>query len=183
MDMKNGLCFVILALFLSGNVSAEGLVLTSSDLNGQMASEQVFSGFGCSGGNLSPQLQWSHPPAGTRSFAVTAYDPDAPTGSGWWHWVVYNLPSDLRELKKGAGSANAKLLPEGSVQGVTDFGQAGYGGACPPVGDRPHRYIFTIYALDVDRLELGSEASPALVGFQLNQHALSRASLIAYYGR
>lgn len=181
--MKSWPYFALLAMFLSANASAEGFVLTSKDLNGQMAHEQVFSGFGCSGGNLSPQLQWMHPPAGTRSFAVTAYDPDAPTGSGWWHWVVFNLSSDLRELKKGAGSADAKLLPEGSVQGRTDFGQAGYGGACPPVGDRPHRYVFTVYALDVDRLDLGAEVSPALVGFQLNRHALSRASLIAYFGR
>lgn len=181
--MKNWFCFALLAIFLSTNAAAEGLVLTSSDLKGQLAHEQVFSGFGCKGGNLSPQLQWMHPPAGTRSFAVTAYDPDAPTGSGWWHWVVFNLPSDLHELKKGAGSADSKLLPEGSVQGRTDFGQAAYGGACPPVGDRPHRYIFTIYALDVERLDLGPDVSPALVGYQLNQHALSRASLIAYYGR
>lgn len=181
--MKNWLYSLTIAMVFSANVAAEGLLLMSSDLNGQLAHEQVFSGFGCKGGNLSPQLQWRHAPAGTRSFAVTAYDPDAPTGSGWWHWVVFNLPPDLLELKKGAGSVDAKLLPEGSVQGRTDFGQAGYGGACPPVGDRPHRYIFTVYALGVERLELGADASPALVGYQLNQHALAKASLIAYYGR
>jgi Raf kinase inhibitor-like YbhB/YbcL family protein len=181
--MRKWRYFTILALFVSAHAVAEGFAVTSSDINGQMADEQVFSGFGCSGGNLSPELKWEHPPAGTRSFAVTAYDPDAPTGSGWWHWVVFNLPADLRELKKGAGSADGKLLPEGSVQGRTDFGQVGYGGACPPAGDRPHRYVFTVFALDVDRLELGADVSPALVGFQLNQHALSRASLMAYYGR
>jgi Raf kinase inhibitor-like YbhB/YbcL family protein len=181
--MKKWFSFTFLAIFLSANVVAEGLALTSSDIKGQLAHEQIFSGFGCKGENISPQLNWMDPPSGTRSFAVTAYDPDAPTGSGWWHWVVFNLPSDLRELKRGAGSADGKLLPKGSVQGVTDFGQAGYGGACPPVGDRPHRYIFTVYALDVERLDLGAEVSPALVGYQLNQHALSRASLIAYYGR
>ncbi len=181
--MKKRFCFALLGMFISANALADGLVLTSSDLKGQLAHEQVFSGFGCKGENISPQLNWMDPPAGTQSFAVTAYDPDAPTGSGWWHWVVFNLPSDLRELKKGAGSVDGKLLPEGSVQGMTDFGQAAYGGACPPVGDRPHRYIFTVYALDVDRLDLGAEVSPALVGYQLNQHALSRASLMVYYGR
>jgi len=181
--MKRWLCGAVLLLSLSAHAAAEGLVLTSTDLNGQMADEQVFSGFGCSGDNISPQLAWKHPPEGTRSFALTAYDPDAPTGSGWWHWVVFNLPSDLRELKKGAGSPDAKLLPAGSVQGRTDFGQVGYGGACPPVGDRAHRYVFTLYALDVERLDLGADVSPALVGFQLNQHTLSKAALIVYYGR
>ncbi len=181
----NSAKYILSAMVLVLAPVVHGFELVSKDIQAgkPMPKTQEYRGFGCDGGNVSPQLAWRDVPAGTKSFAVTVYDPDAPTGSGWWHWVVFNLPSDLRELKKGAGSVDGKLLPEGSVQGMTDFGQAAYGGACPPVGDRPHRYIFTVYALDVDRLDLGAEVSPALVGYQLNQHALSRASLMVYYGR
>lgn len=99
----------------------------------------VFNGFGCVGANLSPALSWRHPPKGTRSFAVTAYDPDAPTGSGWWHWVVFNLPAETRELAAGAGDPAADKMPAGAVQSRTDFGKSGWGGPCPPQGDRPQK--------------------------------------------
>lgn len=143
----------------------------------------VFQGFGCTGDNISPALNWQHAPKGTKSFALTVYDPDAPTGSGWWHWVVYNLPASTQGLAAHAGTADGNLLPEGAVQGRTDYGTVGFGGACPPVGHPAHRYQFTVYALDVDRLELPADASAALVGYMINQHQIGKALLVVKYGR
>ena len=182
--MKRIALFVVLfGLLGAGSAWAQGFTLTSPDLGGQLTTREVFAGFGCTGDNISPALNWSSAPKGTKSFAVTVYDPDAPTGSGWWHWVIFNIPAASKGLVADAGNPQNKLPPTGSVQGVTDYGAPGFGGACPPVGDRPHRYIFTVYALDVESLPLDEKASPALVGFNLNHHALAKASLIAYYGR
>ncbi len=164
-------------------VFAGGFTLKSPDLSGQLKMEQVYNGFGCSGKNISPKLEWSNAPKGTKSFAITVYDPDAPTGSGWWHWLVFNIPSSVHSLPRGAGNPSAHLLPKGAVQSRTDFGKPGYGGACPPAGDRPHRYIFTVYALDVQKLPLNADSAPALIGFMLEKHAIAKASLISYYGR
>lgn len=146
-------------------------------------SQQVFSGFGCTGGNTSPALSWINPPDGTRSFAVTVYDPDAPTGSGWWHWVVFNIPATASSLPVGAGSVDSHLAPSGAVESRTDFGMTGYGGPCPPVGDTPHHYLFTIYALNVDKLPLTSDTMPAMVGYYIHQHMLGSARITALYGR
>ena len=143
----------------------------------------VFNGFGCVGANLSPALSWRHPPKGTRSFAVTAYDPDAPTGSGWWHWVVFNLPAETRELAAGAGDPAADKMPAGAVQSRTDFGKSGWGGPCPPQGDRPHRYVITVHALKVDKIELDENAPAAMVCFMINANRLAKASITAFYGR
>jgi Raf kinase inhibitor-like YbhB/YbcL family protein len=136
---------------------------------------------GCSGQNISPALQWYNPPAGTKSFAVTAYDPDAPTGSGWWHWVMYNIPAGTTGLPAGAG--NGKNAPRGSAQGQTDFGTKSYGGPCPPAGDRPHHYQFTVFALKVDRLDIPGNATAAYVGFNLNANKLGTARVNALYAR
>ena len=139
---------------------------------------QVFKGFGCEGKNVSPALKWSGAPSGTKSYAVTVYDPDAPTGSGWWHWVVYNIPATATELPEGAGAADGKgALPAGAVQGKTDFGSAGFGGACPPPGDKPHRYIFTVYALKTDKIDVPADASAALIGFMINANKLAQGEL------
>lgn len=148
-----------------------------------MTIQEVFNGFGCTGQNLSPQLSWQNVPAGTKSFAVTMYDKDAPTGSGFWHWVVFDLPASATELKQGAGDPAKKLLPAGAIQSITDFGKAGYGGPCPPEGDKPHQYLITVYALKTDKLGLDANASPALVGFYLNGQMLGKASVVAYYQR
>jgi Raf kinase inhibitor-like YbhB/YbcL family protein len=148
---------------------------------GRITLSHVFNGMGCSGQNISPALQWYNPPAGTRSYAVTAYDPDAPTGSGWWHWVMYNIPAGTTGLPAGAG--NQRNAPRGSAQGQTDFGTKGYGGPCPPVGDRPHHYQFTVFALKVDRLDLPGNATAAMVGFNLNANKLGTARVNALYAR
>lgn len=144
---------------------------------------QVFNGFGCSGGNVSPALAWQGAPEGTKSFALTVYDPDAPTGSGWWHWVVYNIPADVSALPEGVGSGDFTGLPAGASQGRTDFGSVGFGGACPPVGDKPHRYIFTVHALKTERLEIPEGATAALIGYMINANTLGSAGFTAYYGR
>jgi Raf kinase inhibitor-like YbhB/YbcL family protein len=176
---------VLALLALAAPAAAAGMFkLQSADVKpgAMLGEEQVFNGFGCSGGNVSPQLSWENAPAGTKSFAVTVYDPDAPTGSGWWHWIVYDIPAGTKELAKGAGSGNA-ALPEGAQQGRTDFGQPGFGGACPPPGGKPHRYIFTVYALKVDKLDVPKDASPAMIGFSTRANALASATFTAMYGR
>lgn len=174
-----------LALAAVAPARAGGFTLTSAAFSDgdYLANEQVFAGFGCKGGNISPPLAWEGAPAGTKSFAVTVFDPDAPTGSGWWHWVVVNLPPETRALPRGAGSADGAGLPKGAVQVRTDFGAPGYGGPCPPPGDHPHRYLFTVYALDVPALDVTPQSSPALVGFYLHFHTLAKASLMGLYKR
>jgi Raf kinase inhibitor-like YbhB/YbcL family protein len=173
------------ALPVSTSVSAAGLYLQSSDIKGQLDDAQVFNSFGCSGKNISPQLSWGNAPEATKSFAVTVYDPDAPTGSGWWHWVVFNIPKSVSGLPAGAsGKVTGKdAMPAGAVESYTSYNSKGFGGACPPPGDKPHRYIFTVYALDTDKIEQGSDARPELVGFYINTHAIAKASIMAYYGR
>ena len=164
---------------------AGGMTITSADIQpgATIGDEQVFKGFGCSGQNISPSLNWSGAPAATKSLALTVYDPDAPTGSGWWHWIVFNIPPSTTGLPKNAGDPSSNLAPAGSVQSRTDFGTPGWGGPCPPQGDPPHHYIFTIYALDVDHLDAGADVSPAFIGFNLHFHTLDKASLTGLYGR
>jgi Raf kinase inhibitor-like YbhB/YbcL family protein len=163
--------------------AADFSVQSSSWQDGQtMKNDYVYNAFGCTGGNISPEISWSNPPQGTRSFAITVYDPDAPTGSGWWHWTLFNIPANVSEIQEEASSYPAKL-PNGVVQGRTDFGKPGYGGACPPVGDKPHHYILTVFALKTDKIDLKEDSSGALVGYYLNQNALAKASLTARYGR
>lgn len=155
--------------------------LYSNDLQdgAAMPEEQVFNGMGYQGENLSPHLAWSGAPAGSKSFVVTLFDPDAPTGSGWWHWVVANIPADVSELPTGAGSGRPGL-PAGALQTRTDFGKAGYGGAAPPQGES-HRYQFTVHALDVEHIEVDADASGAMVGFNVHFHSLGSASLTVLY--
>ncbi len=157
--------------------------LTSPDIapGGPIANAQVYNRYGCMGDNISPALSWSHAPAGTRSFALLVHDPDAATGSGWWHWVLYNLPANTSSLPAGAGDVKKTALPPGAVQGRTDFGTADYGGPCPPPG-APHRYHFRLYALKVAQLDLPGEASAALVETTVRAQALGSAELTGIYG-
>jgi len=138
-------------------------------------------GFGCSGGNQSPHLGWSGAPDGTKSFAVTCFDPDAPTGSGFWHWVVVNIPADVSELARGAGDGSA--IPAGATQTRTDFGEPGWGGPCPPEGSHPHRYLFTVHAVGTEALPVEADTMPAVVGFNLHFATLESASLMGLYKR
>ncbi len=138
-------------------------------------------GFGCSGGNSSPHLAWSGAPDGTKSFAVTVFDPDAPTGSGFWHWLVVNIPPSISELAFDAGNPRANTLPVGPRQVRTDFGAAGYGGPCPPSGDDPHRYIFTVYAVGMDQLPVTDTTTAAVIGFMLHFNTLAKGELLGLY--
>src|ERR1700735_2684615 len=175
----------LLAAFLGAQgAAAQSLTLTSPDIapGATIAKEQVANVFGCTGGNVSPALSWSGAPAGTKSFALSVYDPDAPTGSGFWHWVVFNIPPDVTSLAKGAGDPKGAAAPKGAVQSRTDFGVPGYGGPRPRKGDPPHHYHFTIFAVDAPKLDGDENISAAIVGFQLHFHTLAKAELIGVYG-
>lgn len=175
-------CIYAAALATIPMAALAEMTLTSPTLveGGILPADQVMNGFGCTGANLSPALAWDGAPDGTKSFILTAYDPDAPTGSGWWHWTVVNIPVMITSLPEGASSAG---LPDEAVQGRTDFGSAGFGGACPPEGNPPHHYIFSVYAMPEATLLLDENASGALVGFYANGMALDHASLTVIYGR
>jgi Raf kinase inhibitor-like YbhB/YbcL family protein len=174
----------LLLAFAAPAWAAGKFTLKSADVKpgGTLSDQQVFNSFGCSGGNVSPQLSWSDAPEGTKSFVLTVYDPDAPTGSGWWHWIVYNIPADTHELASGVGSGKG-ALPAGAVQAKTDFGKPGFGGACPPPGDKPHRYIFTVYALKTEKLDVPPDATAALIGYMTRANSIASATFTAKYGR
>ena len=174
------------ALFGAASLAnAAGFSLTSPDVkaNAMMDKKFEFNGFGCSGENKSPALKWSGAPKDTKSFAVTMYDPDAPTGSGWWHWSVINIPAGVSELPANAGAAGGANLPKGASNVKSDFGSAAWGGTCPPEGDKPHRYIFTVFALKTDKLDIPADATAALAGFMVNANMIGKASFTAKYGR
>lgn len=170
---------------LSIQAHAESFVLTSGSFRngGKLPDMQVFNNFGCHGGNQSPELKWSGVPKGTRSLVLTVYDPDAPTGSGWWHWVIYDIPAEVRQLVADAGTVEGQAIPAGAKQGRNDMGTHDFGGACPPVGDKPHRYVFTLYALKIDHLDVPQEASPALIGYMTHMNAIAKTSITGLYAR
>lgn len=175
--------FLIASIFLSISIQAQTFTLKSETLGGQATNKEVFNSFGCTGENKSPQLSWENAPKGTKSFAVVMYDEDAPSGSGWWHWLVFDIPSDITELPEGAGTLEKGLMPRQAIQSKTDFGAYGYGGPCPPEGHGAHKYMITVYALPNEKLGLDKDANPALVGFYLNGNALAKASIVFYHKR
>ena len=175
--------FVLFVLITTTTFGQNTFTLSSTDLGGQATKAQEFSGFGCTGNNESPQLSWKNAPEGTKSFAITMYDPDAPTGSGWWHWIVFDIPANVNELVTNAGNISLNLAPKGSIQSITDYGSAGYGGPCPPEGHGLHQYIITVYALKTDSLGLTKDTNAAVVGYYLWNNTLAKASIVAYYQR
>src|SRR5450759_3800694 len=201
MNTKPFLSLVVSSAVVAGYISIAGcgggdadaqmpvFTLSSPDLvSGTFATQFILNGFGCTGGNISPAVNWTNPPPGTKSFALNVFDPDAPTGSGFWHWAVYNIPASATGLARGAGNA-AATLPAPAFGGTTDLldtgttgGNGNYGGPCPPAGDQPHRYIFTLYALSVDDVQMAGVYSVALnkgVGAAL----LAKTTSTATYGR
>lgn len=173
-------------LLCAGNIAVAGeFQLSSPDIptNGMIAKRFEFNGFGCTGENISPALTWSDAPKETQGFAVTVYDPDAPTGSGWWHWSVINLPATTRSLPADAGALGDLKLPKGATQVRIDYGVAAWGGVCPPEGDKAHRYVFKVHALKVPRIELPADATAALAGYMIHANTLASASFTAYYAR
>ena len=175
MQTRNLIAASLLTLVVALPAAAAGFSVSSNAIKaGQaIAAEHYWNNFGCSGGNVMPDLKWANTPVGTKSFAVTFYDKDAPTGSGFWHWVAYDIPAETQQL---AGGANGGPLPAGAFEGNTDLGKPGFFGPCPPV-DRTHNYVYTVHALKVDKLPVDKGASPALVGFYLWQNTLGKASL------
>lgn len=170
----------VLALSILIAGSAQAMELKSKDIKEghPMAKTFEYNSFGCSGGNMSPQLSWSDVPAGTKSFAITAYDPDAPSGSGFWHWIAYDIPATVTQIPRGVNIARI-----GGKEAHIDYGIAGFGGACPPEGHGMHRYQFTVWALPTEKLELSPETPSAIFGFNLNAKALGKAVLTSTYTR
>ena len=161
------------------------LKINSLDIapNAMIENKNVFKGFGCAGANISPQISWSNIPLGAKSFALTVYDPDAPTGSGWWHYLAINIPVSYNNLPAGFAAENKFEIKDGIKQIRNDFGVHNFGGPCPPQGDKAHRYIFTIYALKVDKLEVPESATAAFAGFMINQNVVAKASFTGFYKR
>lgn len=165
---------------------AQGMRLESPDMaSGKALPDKfAFNGFGCTGQNISPALSWKNVPKGTQSFALLVHDPDAPTGgAGFWHWAAINIPAATTALPQGAGAGDGSKMPAGTRQIASDYGAPGYGGPCPPEGDKPHRYNFTLYALKVDKLDLPPTATASLTGFMVNANALGKATMTPIYRR
>lgn len=155
--------------------------LESDDVVEGRQLDTAFVHDGLGGGNVSPHLRWHGAPAETKSYLVTCFDPDAPTGSGFWHWVLGDVPASVTELARGAGAPDGSQAPAGSFQTRNDYGTPGFGGAYPPQGDRPHRYFFAVHAIDAENLGPGADATPAFVGFNATFHVLARAVLVPVF--
>lgn len=175
--------FAVAAMFCTSNANALEVKSRNIKQDAKISEDQVFSGFGCSGKNISPQISWRDAPKDTKSFAVTVYDPDAPTGSGWWHWLVVNIPASHKELPLNFSKEDKFDLPNGMVQVRNDFGTYKFGGPCPPKGDKAHHYFVTVYALKTDHIDVTSSSTAALAGFMINQNVIEKAHVMGIYGR
>jgi Raf kinase inhibitor-like YbhB/YbcL family protein len=181
-----GAAVTIFSMLGMSSAFAQSMTVTSAEISdGSVAkNEQVANIFGCKGDNISPSLTWSGAPGDAKSFAITVFDPDAPTGSGFWHWVAFNIPASTTSIPKDAGNVKKKLMPKGTIQIRNDYGFDGYGGPCPPPGDKPHHYTLTVYAVDLDKIEgANSKTSAAVIGFNLHFHTKSKAELHWTYSR
>jgi Raf kinase inhibitor-like YbhB/YbcL family protein len=187
--MKKSVPFSVMlsCLAMAGSLSsAHAFELSSPDIaqDKPIAQKFAFNGFGCTGENLSPALAWKDAPEGTKSFAIFVHDPDAKTGgAGFWHWAAIDIPATTMSLPQGAGAEGGKMLPAGAKLVASDFGSKSYSGPCPPQGDAAHQYVFTVYALKVEKLELPENPTASLTGFMTNMNALGSASLTSVYGR
>ena len=161
-------------------VASFDVTSTSFSDGDDLPNKHVFNDWGMSGENVSPHLSWSNAPEGTTSFMVTCFDPDAPTPSGFWHWVVVGIPAGVTELAEGAGSGEG--LPEGAFMVANDGGTKEYMGAAPPEGDRKHRYIFAVHAIGGDPLDIDDSVTPAVASFNAVFQTLGRATITANYG-
>jgi len=173
--------FIIASALFVSLLSGGSFTLASDTLKGELSKREEYRGFGCNGENRSPELHWSDAPRGTKSFALTLFDPDAPTGNGWWHWIVVNIPSNVTELPEDASAKH--LLPKGAIETVTNFGKPGFGGPCPPRGDKAHAYVFTLYALDTEKLDVNEKTDSAHVESLIRRHMLEKATLVSHYQR
>lgn len=183
--MMQKLIFIstVLIFFTINSFGQSTFTLSSKNLGGNSTKIEEFNGFGCTGQNQSPQLSWKNVPAGTKSFAITMYDPDAPTGSGWWHWVVFDIPADVQSIVEGAGSIEKALMEKEVIQSITNYGVPGYGGPCPPENHGIHQYVVTVHALKVDKLGLDENTNPAIVGYYIWINTIAKASIVTYYER
>lgn len=183
--MKKLAPLLLSILFVSCSMNQANSFSITSNIkpNSTISHEHVFNGFGCLGKNISPEISWKNPPKGTKSFALTVYDPDAPTGSGWWHWSVINIPANYDVFPANFGYKNSFSLEANINQIRNDFGNYSFGGPCPPKGDKKHRYIFTIHALKTEKIDLDKSATAALAGFMINQNTLAKSSFTAFYSR
>lgn len=175
---------ILLLILLPISLSATPFTLKSTDISSGkfMDKTQEFQGFGCTGSNISPQLSWFNAPEETKAYAILAYDPDAPTGSGWWHWQIINIPKETTSLPAGSGDVSKNTAPKESIQGTNDYSFKGFGGACPPKGHGIHRYQFTVHALS-KKLELPENASGALTGYMVHAHSIASSTIEALYQR
>ncbi|MEZ5017076.1 MAG: YbhB/YbcL family Raf kinase inhibitor-like protein [Flavipsychrobacter sp.] len=180
---RSNIVLIVLMLMTAKSYAQSTFTLSSKNLGGTATTVEEFAGFGCKGENKSPQLSWINAPEGTKSFAITMYDPDAPTGSGWWHWLVFDIPASVNELVAGAGDIALDLAPKGAVQSITDYGSKGYGGPCPPQGHGWHQYIITVHALKTDKLGVDENTNAAIVGFNIWANTIAKASIVTYYQR
>jgi Raf kinase inhibitor-like YbhB/YbcL family protein len=170
-------------IFITGDIKAQKkFKLQSGDLGKKFSIEQVYNKYNCGGQNISPELSWYGFPTETKSFAITMFDPDAPTGKGWWHWLIFDIPPYMHQLPTGAGSINKKLLPPGIIQSINDYGDYGYGGPCPPPG-KAHRYFISVYALNVESLGMKKNSPPDKVYEQILKHSIGKTEIMSTYGR